>query len=68
VSSAKLGEVASEFEAIHNIERAQRVGSVHTIIPAAQLRSSIIAAGERGMAQATADAQAAGDNRPFINQ
>jgi acetyl/propionyl-CoA carboxylase alpha subunit/acetyl-CoA carboxylase carboxyltransferase component len=68
VRSAKLGEVASEFEAIHNIKRAQRVGSVHTIIPAAQLRPSIIAAVERGMAKAIADAQAAGDNRPFVNQ
>jgi acetyl-CoA carboxylase carboxyltransferase component len=68
VRSAKLGEVASEFEAIHNIKRAQRVGSVHTIIPAAQLRPSIIAAVERGMAKATADAQAAGDSHPFINQ
>jgi acetyl/propionyl-CoA carboxylase alpha subunit/acetyl-CoA carboxylase carboxyltransferase component len=56
VRSAKLGEVASEFEAIHNIKRAQRVGSVHTIIPAAQLRPSIIAAVERGMAKATASA------------
>jgi acetyl-CoA carboxylase carboxyltransferase component len=67
VRSAKLGEVASEFEAIHNIKRAQRVGSVHTIIPAAQLRPSIIDAVERGMAKATADAQTAGVSRPFIN-
>ena len=37
VRSAKLGEVASEFEAIHNIKRAQHVGSVHTIIPAARV-------------------------------
>jgi acetyl/propionyl-CoA carboxylase alpha subunit/acetyl-CoA carboxylase carboxyltransferase component len=56
VRSDKLGEVASEFEAIHNIKRAQRVGSVHTIVPAAQLRPSIIAAVERGMAKATANA------------
>jgi len=53
VRSAKLGEVAAEFEAIHNIQRAQRVGSVHTIIPAAQLRPSPIAAVERGLAKAT---------------
>ena len=56
VRSEKLGEVAAEFEAIHNIERAQRVGSVHTIIPAAQLRPSIIAALERGVAKVTAAA------------
>ncbi|QNJ96546.1 ATP-grasp domain-containing protein (plasmid) [Mycolicibacterium fluoranthenivorans] len=49
--SDKLGEVAAEFEAVHNIERACRVGSVHTIIPAAELRPSIAAAVERGMAR-----------------
>ncbi len=54
VRSDKLGEVATEFEAIHNIERAQRVGSVHAIIPAVQLRPSIIAAVEQGMAKAEA--------------
>jgi hypothetical protein len=56
VRSDKLGEVASEFEAIHNIKRAQRVGSVHTILPATQPRPSIIAAVERGMAKASAAA------------
>src|SRR5574337_997411 len=54
VRSEKLGEVAAEFEAIHNIERAQRVGSVHKIIPAVGLRPSLIAAVERGVANATA--------------
>ena len=34
VRSEKLGEVAREFEQVHNIERARAVGSVHTIIPA----------------------------------
>ncbi len=51
--SEKLGEVAAEFEAVHNIERAQRVGSVHTIIPAAELRPQLIAAVERGMGRAS---------------
>ncbi len=55
VRSDKLGEVAAEFEAVHNVERARQVGSVHSIIPAAELRPSIIAAVERGMAR-TADA------------
>jgi acetyl-CoA carboxylase carboxyltransferase component len=50
VRSDKLGEVAAEFEAVHNVERARRVGSVHSIIPAAELRLSIVAALERGMA------------------
>ena len=51
VRSEKLGEVAAEFEQIHNIERAREVGSVHTIIPAAQLRPYLIEAVERGMAR-----------------
>ena len=55
VRSDKLGEVAAEFEAVHNVERARQVGSVHSIIPAAELRPRIIAAVERGMAR-TADA------------
>ncbi|HEX2076027.1 MAG TPA: carboxyl transferase domain-containing protein [Geodermatophilus sp.] len=49
VRSEKLGEVAAEFEAIHSIERARQVGSVHAIIPAAELRPRLIAAVERGM-------------------
>ena len=52
VRSEKLGEVATEFEGIHDIERARRVGSVHTIVPAAELRPQLIAAVERGMARA----------------
>ena len=51
VRSDKLGEVAAEFEAVHNVERARQVGSVHAIIPAAELRPSIVAAVERGMAR-----------------
>ena len=53
VRSDKLGEVAAEFEAVHNVERARQVGSVHQIIPAAELRPSIAAALERGMARTT---------------
>jgi acetyl-CoA carboxylase carboxyltransferase component len=49
VRSEKLGEVAAEFEAIHDIERARQVGSVHDIIAAAELRPRLIAAVERGM-------------------
>ena len=49
VRSEKLGEVAAEFERIHNIQRARDVGSVHTIIPAARLRPYLIEALERGM-------------------
>ena len=49
VRSEKLGEVAAEFEAVHDIERARRVGSVHDIVPSAELRPRLIAAVERGM-------------------
>jgi len=56
VRSEKLGEVAAEFEQIHNIERAREVGSVHTIIPAVQLRPYLITAIERGMAKAAGSA------------
>ena len=53
IRSEKLGEVAAEFEAVHDIERAQRMGSVHAIIPATELRPRLIDAVERGMARAT---------------
>jgi acetyl/propionyl-CoA carboxylase alpha subunit/acetyl-CoA carboxylase carboxyltransferase component len=49
VRSEKLGEVADEFEQVHNIERARDVGSVHTIIPARELRPYLIGAVERGL-------------------
>ncbi len=48
VHSDKLGEVAAEFEAVHNVERARQVGSVHQIIPAAELHEHR-RGGERGM-------------------
>jgi acetyl/propionyl-CoA carboxylase alpha subunit/acetyl-CoA carboxylase carboxyltransferase component len=51
VRSEKLGEVAAEFDAIHSIERAQRVGSVDEIIPAGRLRPLLVAAIERGLAR-----------------
>jgi acetyl/propionyl-CoA carboxylase alpha subunit/acetyl-CoA carboxylase carboxyltransferase component len=54
VRSEKLGEVAAEFEAVHDIERARRTGSVHAIIPAAELRPRLIAAVERGIERVAA--------------
>ncbi|MBK7721950.1 MAG: hypothetical protein IPI32_06945 [Austwickia sp.] len=51
VRSEKLGQVADEFDAIHTIERAQRVGSVDEIIAASDVRPWIIEALERGMAR-----------------
>jgi hypothetical protein len=52
VRSTKLGEVASEFDRVHTVERALRVGSIDAIIPAARLRPDLIEALERGMEQA----------------
>jgi acetyl-CoA carboxylase carboxyltransferase component len=54
VRSEKLGEVAAEFERVHNIQRALKVGSVHTIIPALELRPYLIGAVERGMRRTAA--------------
>ncbi len=49
VHSEKLGEVATEFDGVHSVERARDVGSVHEIIPAASLRPHLVAAVEAGM-------------------
>jgi len=45
----KLGEVAAEFDSIHTVQRAQRMGSVHRIIAASALRPYLIDAVERGI-------------------
>ena len=50
VRAEKLGEVAAEFDSVHSIQRAQRVGSVDSIIAPEELRPRIIAAVERGLA------------------
>jgi len=49
VHADKLGEMADEFDAVHSIERALEVGSVHAIVQAARLRPYLIAAVRRGM-------------------
>ncbi|HEX3222246.1 MAG TPA: carboxyl transferase domain-containing protein [Nocardioides sp.] len=54
VRSEKLGQVADEFDAIHTIQRARRVGSVDAIVPADELRPYLIDAIERGLARADA--------------
>jgi acetyl-CoA carboxylase carboxyltransferase component len=51
VRSAKLGEVADQFDGIHSVHRALKVGSLDRIISAAQLRPYLIDAIERGMAR-----------------
>ena len=51
VRSEKLGEVASEFDAVHSIHRAVSVGSVDAVIDPHELRPRIIAAIEAGLAR-----------------
>ncbi|MFT4082121.1 MAG: carboxyl transferase domain-containing protein [Nocardioides sp.] len=54
VRAEKLGEVAAEFDGIHNIHRAVEVGSVDEVIEPEELRPKIIAALEAGLAGPTA--------------
>ena len=49
VRSEKLGQVASEFDQMHSVERALRVGSVRQLVAAARLRPALIDAVERGI-------------------
>jgi acetyl-CoA carboxylase carboxyltransferase component len=58
VRSEKLGEVADEFDRIHCVERALRVGSLDRILPPAALRPYLIDAVERGVARESARVQA----------
>ena len=50
IRSEKLGEVAAEFDGVHNIHRAVEVGSVDAVISAGELRPKIIASIEAGLA------------------
>ena len=49
VHSEKLGEMASEFDHVHSVQRALDVGAVDRIIPPANLRPYLIDAVERGI-------------------
>lgn len=49
VHSEKLGEMASEFDRVHSVQRALDVGALNYIIPPAKLRSYLIDAVERGI-------------------
>jgi acetyl-CoA carboxylase carboxyltransferase component len=51
VRSEKLGEVADEYDHVHDIDRARRMGSVKEIIPAARLRPYLVDAIGRGIAR-----------------
>jgi acetyl/propionyl-CoA carboxylase alpha subunit/acetyl-CoA carboxylase carboxyltransferase component len=50
VRQEKLGEVAAEFDGVHSIQRAVRVGSVDEVIGAHEVRPKLIEALERGLA------------------
>ena len=49
VHSEKLGEMASEFDRVHSVQRALKVGALHRIISPGQLRPYLIDAVERGI-------------------
>jgi hypothetical protein len=49
VRSEKLGEVGDEFDRIHSVERALKVGSLDRILAPADLRPWLVAAVERGI-------------------
>jgi len=49
VNSEKLGEMAGEFDRVHSVFRALRVGALNHIIPPANLRSYLVNAVERGI-------------------
>ena len=51
VHAEKLGEIASEFDRVHSVQRALAVGALNRIIPPANLRPYLIDAVERGMAR-----------------
>jgi len=56
VHAEKLGQIADEFDRVHNIERAHQMGSVQAIVPPARLRSYLIDAVRRGMQRTLAAA------------
>jgi len=49
VRSEKLGELADEFDSLHNIHRAKAVGSIDAILHPKDLRPWLVHAVERGM-------------------
>ncbi|HEY8454827.1 MAG TPA: carboxyl transferase domain-containing protein [Actinopolymorphaceae bacterium] len=51
VRAEKLSEIAAEFDRVHSIERAVKVGSVDAVIRASELRPRLIEAIERGLGQ-----------------
>ena len=52
VRAEKQAEVAGEFDRIHSIERAKKVGSVDRIISPGKLRRYLVEAVGRGISRA----------------
>jgi acetyl/propionyl-CoA carboxylase alpha subunit/acetyl-CoA carboxylase carboxyltransferase component len=63
IHSEKLGEMASEFDRVHCVQRALDVGALNYIIPPAHLRPYLIDAVERGIARVEETESAASKNR-----
>jgi acetyl-CoA carboxylase carboxyltransferase component len=57
VRSEKLGQVAGEFDGVHSIERAVKVGSVDAVVSAGELRPRLIDAVRTGLQRAYPDLQ-----------
>jgi acetyl-CoA carboxylase carboxyltransferase component len=49
IYAEKLGEVARHFDSVHDVYRAQKVGSLHHVLPAERLRPYLVEAVERGI-------------------
>ena len=63
VHSEKLGEMASEFDRVHTVQRALDVGALNCIIPPANLRPYLIHAVERGIAREEESVSAKSETR-----
>jgi acetyl/propionyl-CoA carboxylase alpha subunit/acetyl-CoA carboxylase carboxyltransferase component len=63
IHSEKLGEMASEFDRVHSVQRALDVGALNYIIPPANLRPYLIHAVERGIAREEESESLALENR-----
>jgi acetyl-CoA carboxylase carboxyltransferase component len=67
VLAEKRGGFAAQFDAVHSVERAVRMGSVSRIVAPESLRAYLIEAVERGMRRAL-DRPAAADGRTGLAQ
>jgi acetyl/propionyl-CoA carboxylase alpha subunit/acetyl-CoA carboxylase carboxyltransferase component len=58
VRSEKLGQLADEFDSVHSVHRALRVGALNQIIPPGNLRPFLIESLEQGMRRYEGEATA----------